>query len=387
MIDPTAIDPSSALEVPMGPRLSDRNGNRHATQRKALWVLVAGVCIFTSQLSSAAEFKVGNWEGSALNGDNHQFTHCVMNASYKSGMSLLFAITDNWVFNVGVADARWKLDQGKSYDVVFRVDNRFEKHLSATAVSDKLALVSFVDPDAVPAFNALRHGRLLTITANETQFPFYLSDTSVALMSLIECVKTHQVNQPNARTVENPFTGSEKPTPSPSPPQTTTLDRAGVRRLLDDAGLSSAVIVDDSERQKQLPGWSFVWKGEDYMGGIQVVNAQGKNLNDVTTDLMAGDSKTCSDKFASGALDRPRGTSDRVRSVFTSCKGPVVDLYVLYAVSPNDNGTFTVVGTMGRSSSLDKIEEADKAVATVLVKEPGGHAGETRGGGSPSHSN
>src|SRR5262249_54055333 len=93
--------------------------------------------------------------------DNH-FSHCAMTASYKSGMSLLFSVTGAWAFNVGVADPRWKLQPGASYDVVFRVDNRFEKRLSATAVSNQLALVSFIDPNAVPAFNALRHGRLLT---------------------------------------------------------------------------------------------------------------------------------------------------------------------------------------------------------------------------------
>jgi hypothetical protein len=338
--------------------------------------------------ASAAEFRVGNWQGQAFSGANSEFSHCVISTSYNSGMGLLFAITKGWGFNVGVTDPRWKLEKGKSYDVIFRVDNRFERHLPAAVVTDQLAMVSFVDPDAVPAFNALRHGRLLTIKANETEFSFDLSDTSVALMRLVECAKSHQPIQTSSRGAENPFSGSESRSPSPPSPETTALDRAAVRHLLDNAGLGTAVVMDDNERQKQLPNWAFAWKGEEYVGGIQVVNGQGKTLNDVTSDLIAGDSKICSDKFASGARDEPGGTSDRIRRVFTSCKGPVVDMYVLYAVSANDNGTFTVVGTIGRSTSVEKIEQTDKAVAAVLVKEPaGGHPRESGGGSSASPSN
>jgi hypothetical protein len=241
-------------------------------------------------------------------------------------------------------------------------------------------MVSFVDPNAVPAFNALRHGKLLTIVANQNNLVFELPDTSLALTRLIDCVKAHQPTA-QARTSENPFGDGESNVPENRPsnesapehsaPEHSALDRAAVRRLLDNAGLGSVSVMTDNDRRKQFSAWDFAWKGEDYLGAIQVVNRQGKTLNEVTTELLAADSQGCNDKFASGAREESGSTSDRIRRLFTSCKGPVVDVYVLYVVSTNDNGTFTVVATMGRSTSLNKIEEADKAVGTILAKGPG----------------
>jgi hypothetical protein len=199
-----------------------QGGRRHAAQFKKLllWVVVGVSALRALPAVSADDFTVGNWQGAAYNGADSHFTHCGITASYKSGMYLLFAVNAAWGFNVGVADPRWKLETGKSYDVLFRVDNRFEKRLSATAVSDQLAIVQFVDPDAVPVFNALRHGRLLTIVANRTNLPFELQDTSLALTRLIDCVKSHKANEASeqARTSENPFSGSESNPPESRPP-------------------------------------------------------------------------------------------------------------------------------------------------------------------------
>ena len=98
--------------------------------------LFAAVLLATTvQAATVEEFKAEDWDGLAFTSDSTgDFTHCSVYATYKNGSTLYLSYEDgdSWYFSV--ANDNWKLDEGGSYPVKFKVDGRGEVEGTGSAL-------------------------------------------------------------------------------------------------------------------------------------------------------------------------------------------------------------------------------------------------------------
>ena len=139
--------------------------------------------------ASAAKLKsleYGQWKGGIyVNDETGRFSHCVVSASYKSGIRLLFSVTRGQQWSMGFAKDNWKLDVGETYPILYQVDKRKVQKGQAKARGKSLAVVS-LPPKAV-IFNQMRRGRMLRVKAGEDILSFRLTGTNRVLSALLKC--------------------------------------------------------------------------------------------------------------------------------------------------------------------------------------------------------
>lgn len=164
-----------------------------------LWfVVVVLVCaaISTADARSIRREKLNNWDiGVYVSDSTNRFTHCASSAKYKSGITLLFSVNRNIEWAIGFSDPNWGLTQGKSYTVVYKIDDGPVHSGQGRAVSSVLVRISL--PDNVSRFNEFRRGDLLAVTAGSKVVRFRLTDTSAMLTALLRCAKQYRDRERN----------------------------------------------------------------------------------------------------------------------------------------------------------------------------------------------
>ena len=127
--------------------------------------IFAAAVTFTATTASAekiANLKAGSWSGGAYtNNATGAFSHCAASARYKSGISLLFAVTRGRQWSMGFTNGGWQLRPGRKYPVRFQVDNGPILKATATAKTQKLVQVFLPPKDAL--FRHFRTGGQLKI--------------------------------------------------------------------------------------------------------------------------------------------------------------------------------------------------------------------------------
>ena len=104
-----------------------------------------------------------------------EFSHCAVNARYKSGVALFFSVTRDRQWSMGFANSHWNLSPGNRYPVRFQVDRGPILKSTATAKTQKMVQVH------LPAKNRLfRHfkvGGMLKVAAGSKVMRFNLTGT------------------------------------------------------------------------------------------------------------------------------------------------------------------------------------------------------------------
>lgn len=134
--------------------------------------------------------KLGQWEGGIyVNDKTGRFSHCVVSASYKSGIRLLFSVTRGQHWSMGFAKNGWKLELGETYPVLYQVDKRKIQNGKAKARGKSLAVVEL--PAETAIFNQMRRGRILRVKAGNDILSFKLTGTNKVLSALLRCSKKY----------------------------------------------------------------------------------------------------------------------------------------------------------------------------------------------------
>jgi hypothetical protein len=180
--------------------------------------LVAGIFIGGGTASSAeiAKLRIGNWSGGAFSNDSTgAFSHCAASARYKSGITLVFSVSNDRVWSMGFSSPSWNLTPKSSYPVKYWVDGG--QVLNGTAYAKTTRLAQVILPANSSLFSAFRHGGMLRVAAEHQTLAFRLTDTSDLLTTLLRCSRDHGGNRASGggTAPANPFGGG---TPAPSNP-------------------------------------------------------------------------------------------------------------------------------------------------------------------------
>jgi hypothetical protein len=136
------------------------------------------------------EFRAEDWDGRAFTDDSTGlFSHCAVYASYRNGSTLYisFEVSESWYLSV--SNESWALAEGDSYEIKFKIDRRGEIEGTGGALAtDQIGLP--VENDH-PFIGQLRRGNQLTITFQDQDYAFELSNSNKAMNAAQDCVRRH----------------------------------------------------------------------------------------------------------------------------------------------------------------------------------------------------
>jgi hypothetical protein len=312
-------------------------------------------------------FRVRAWYAGAYSDDSTgAFSHCAANASYKSGITVVFGITKNARWTVGFANPQWRLSKGATYDIAFTVDDM--PPIAAKAYAISATHVSVVLQDSSELFARFRRGNVLLVAAADRVFSFNLTGTSQLLPVLLRCA----MQNGNPAIVTNPFEKSRPLVEKARPITTRASDRSAERaeattlaaNLLSQAGIQGFVLLDKNE----LPTIKAdaKWRAGNLFGTITVIpDLQPSQISDVPATLIAGDAKTCKGTFLSGAMqDEPKNSFARI---FTTCNDGKDTTTVYYLAVPRKAGGAYIMTTATVGSEVPA-KEADSNIRTAVYK-------------------
>lgn len=150
------------------------------------WISVLGAMPALAEEIPGSTIISGNWSGAAYTQESTgQFSHCAIQADYRSGDTLLFAVNRMGFVTVGVVNRAARMTIGETFPVSLTVDNRRQFHGTATAVRTDMASLDILDLDT--ALNALRRGYTLRVRASGYEQDFNLTGTFRALEDVVRC--------------------------------------------------------------------------------------------------------------------------------------------------------------------------------------------------------
>jgi hypothetical protein len=384
-----------------------------------------------AELVNGTQFQSGNWKGAAYTNDNTgRFSHCAMSTAYQSGISMFFAISDNYTWRVGWSSKNWNLNVGQNYSVSLVVDGVNAGTLQARATNKQFAIAEL--PAQANLFNMFRQGNLLTVLSGNDRFQFSLLGTNAALTVLINCTRNQvgsaapppqpQPTQPSfqpqptspppAAGRPGPITAPEpanpnqpqqpavlggqptsQPAPQPvAPPAPTNTQRLWPaitpQQRVEAARTLSAVLAlpsmqgfrpmsEHEARSLNLPQTAradLTWRSDLLTGALDVVPASsGLNATAIGAAVIAADRRACGGTFDSGSSVDQR--SARVGRAFTTCEASLRRTEARYIVVPMADGVghyvFAMVGPSyqagdGRTEVAKAADELRQAVSDAL---------------------
>ncbi|MBX3498016.1 MAG: hypothetical protein KF889_01115 [Alphaproteobacteria bacterium] len=381
-------------------------------------VLMVGVAA-RAELVNGTQFQSGNWKGAAYTNDTtRRFSHCAMSTAYRSGISMFFAISDNYTWRVGWSRTTWNLNVGQSYPVSLTVDGINAGTLQAKAVNRQFAVAEL--PAQATLFDLFRRGNQLTMVSGSDRFQFSLLGTSAALAVLINCTRTQLASatpqpspqpslqpsppspppgasRPGPITVPQPADPRPtqpvaQPAPSSAPPPANTRrlwPESSAQQRVEAARTLSAILAlpgmqgfrPMSEREAidlnvaQSARADLAWRADLLTGVLDIVPAQsGFNASAIAGTIIAADRRACGGgRFHSGTA--PDQRSQRVTRLFTTCEASLRTSEARYMVVPMVDGAshyvFAMVGPSfqsadGRTEVAKAADELRQAVLEVL---------------------
>jgi hypothetical protein len=169
----------------------------------ALAITVLNGSPASADMLPGTAFVSGNWRGGAFE-TNKRFTHCAIYTRYLSGITMFFAVSDNWTWRAMWHHEGWRLTPGQSVTITLWIDSFPPRQLTAQAANPQLARTEL--PATSELFNQFRRGYLLTVVAEGQQYQFKLDGTNAALTQLSNCVR-----------IQRQIAGLDPP-PAPPPP-------------------------------------------------------------------------------------------------------------------------------------------------------------------------
>lgn len=236
---------------------------------------IALVAAFFSQNAAKADLiagsraSIGGWSLGAYDRSG-KFSHCAISAPYKSGISMVFSVSDDYSWRVGWTHETWRFTKGQTVDLTVFVDNVGPISLRARAATEKLALAEL--PAKEELFDLMRKGSRMTVRALDNTYAFRLDGTYAALTEVLNCTARYVGG---AATPPGTSTSAITPPlqPVPSPPQTpvsTPQPRQPIGTNVDRSGKSNAIRLILGDGAELRPQEVF----EKASGAVYVVKAE-----------------------------------------------------------------------------------------------------------------
>ena len=381
--------------------------------RKWSLLVAGGMLAATFAVADAKEvstFKIGNWNGGVYTNDNTGvFSHCAASVGYKSGITLIFAVTRDLTWSMGLVNDKWNLQPDAKHPVTYWVDNGEVRNGTAEVLRSNHVRVRLPGDDNL--FDRFRRGRTLEIRTSQQVFKFNLTSTSRMLQSLLQCARRERDRSPLPPTTQprsdpsNPFGSNNAPAPSADPfssnnnpapkPVTdkpvnvaradpppvvapkysggptglpTSADRAEATTAVNDimagANLGTHRILFGDQAPAALRSHDLVWQFENGIyGSLRIISPnEGIAIGDVNGAIMASDSRGCRGRFASGVLSA--GTAS---DLFTACDG-AGGWTAYYTSASRLKGGFDLLALLGGPSDGDAVKVAGTALSNAAAR-------------------
>ncbi len=153
---------------------------------------------------AAAQWSVGDWNGNSYVDRAGAFSHCIMSATYNSGITLYFLLFRDHDLFIGVAAPDWSLNPHSPYTMTLVIDGKTIRSAPGTVLrydTKRLWLALGKDRETR---ERLRWGLKLRLLQGERDYGFQLTGTAVALKRLEKCVRQGNEAKPQKRPVEPP---------------------------------------------------------------------------------------------------------------------------------------------------------------------------------------
>ena len=159
--------------------------------------LFAGILLTSLLASSAAEAQVlrrytlGQWVIQA-NAQNGSFRNCTATSNYAGGAKVLFMLTRQAAWGVGITNPNWNWNIGSRGRITYWVDD-FNRTTNDAQALTKTSLVIML-ADSTSLFHQIRSGHRMYFRphGNNASFSMTLKGTSEALSALLNCVRDYR---------------------------------------------------------------------------------------------------------------------------------------------------------------------------------------------------
>jgi hypothetical protein len=159
-------------------------------RKLALAAVLATTAGAESALAEVVERRQVNQWVLEANYGNGALQNCSIKASYGAGAEVLFMVTRDVKWGMGVRNASWNLNTGNKGQVRYWVDQHARRTATATAINRNLLAVPLADSKQL--FDEIRWGNVLYFTVDRDTFNMTLKGTAVALDQLLNCVQRHR---------------------------------------------------------------------------------------------------------------------------------------------------------------------------------------------------
>jgi S1-C subfamily serine protease len=187
--------------------------------------------------------SVGNWKGGAFtNNSTGEFASCSVLAPYKSGITVYVIVGANMSWKLGFSSERWSLNPGQNFPIILTFDGQQPFNVQAAVVGRNLVAVDMPDNSALIA--QFRRSKTMSAFAQGQLFQFAMTNTSVLLPTLVNCVTTVKqvgVERAGEFTAVAPKpakpVGATAPEPGSAPPKgPRSVDKAGTGFVISASG-------------------------------------------------------------------------------------------------------------------------------------------------------
>lgn len=328
-----------------------------------------------ADMMPGSSFTSGEWQGAAYD-RNGRFSHCAVNATYRSGIRVLFSVSSDWTWRIGFAHGDWKFTTGESAPITFWIDGFAPYQVTATAARPDLVLAEL--PDKAALFEQFQRGYKLTVVALNRQYGFNLTGTFVALDRLAQCVMAQRQNAGLGGAPAPSGAAPATPPPPPAPGRATLEQRLEATKLVANimarSEMSSFRILSDKEVKaigsRYLNNADVVWQAPGLLGILRIIpKGTAKGLNDTASELLASEAKACKGTFASGFT--ADALTESTRRMFTACETPILRLLVRYTIVDTPEGShfiFITTGRQGEQGNREAIEKAEVALRNAVFE-------------------
>jgi hypothetical protein len=322
-----------------------------------------------SNAAATRNFRIGDWHAGAYS-DNRTgaFSHCGASATYRSGVTVLFAVHKGWTWEMSFVHPDWRLPPGNTYEIAFTVDDMTPLMATATAISREQVRVPLAD--SAELFRRFQKGRQLRVgTAGQT-FTFNLKQTNQVLQELLECTRLE--GKPPA-VASNPFetakktdrkSGSDASGPTYDPllhaeaatVAANVLSKSGIQGF-------SLMSTEKAVALRSHAAWSA---GDNMLGTVSILTGNTEQLlKEMPKNVIARAAGACKANFLSGAM--PEDGKTQISRAFTTCQLDGEKAATTYHLAmPRKRGGIYVFGTMSMGSEAPAKSAAD-SIRNVML--------------------
>lgn len=336
-------------------------GVRRLSHLTALALLALAAVPATAQVratggAAPGSLTIGLWTLSPFDRAEGGFSHCAISAPYSNGVNLIFSLTAEGSWHIGMAHQRWSLDVGQPLPLALEMHGVPPVAVLATAVTPWMVLsTALQDPGLV---DRLREAARIVISGGPARFDLELRDLREAFAVLEGCAAER---------------GPPGPASGPAP---------DVERIF--AGLAAHPGLARMQRLSLregggLPNWDLVWRAGRLRGGLRVVtDERALAATDIASLITSDEARGCEGEFRS--VIRPYDGVDRGVRFHAVCSASRGGFHSRYAVMPGAAGGYYLyaVSLLGREDALDELLTFDDLLAAAFRRiEP------SRSGSSP----